>query len=121
MSGRGRSGGLTNAQQKAVASSVALPGNCPNTLDASVTYSTASLLVAASQTVTLTLAGVAALPLSGITLDVAAGGAGGTLAFSGGALHDASSSSIALAAGSTYTVRPSGTVGVVFVNGGARL
>lgn len=94
---------------------------CPNTLDASVTYETTQLSVAAGQTVTLALAGVAALPPGGISLDVPAGGAGATLAFSGGALHDASSASITLDAGSTYAVRPSPTAGVVYVTGGARL
>lgn len=117
---------LLTTPEKAAAFDALVSGDwnaCPHTLDASVNYATIGykLTVAASQTVTLALSGVAALPRYGITLDVAKGGAGATLAFSGGALHDDLSTSISLSAGYTYTVRPSGTAGVVYVTGGARL
>lgn len=112
---------FTGAQRAALAATVSGAWKtCPNTLDASVTYETTQLSVAASQTVTLALAGVAALPAGGISLDVPAGGAGATLAFSS-VTHDGSSGSIVLNAGYTYTVRPGPTAGTVYVTGGARL
>lgn len=112
---------LTKATKAAVDAAASTTwAACPATLNDAVNYTTDKFTVAAAQTVTLAAVGVAKLPPGGITLAVASGGSA-TLAFSGGALHDASSASITLTAGAMYRVQPSGTANVVYVTSQARL
>lgn len=125
MSGRGRSGGLTNAQQRVVASLVSEAVNAPATIDSSnvASYNGARVRLAAAAT--LTIHGDAWSGLgAGLTISVEPTGTA-TLAFSGGALKSnaggTSGSSVTLSAAGEYALQQAFTSLQFRLSGGAAL